>query len=174
LEAKGRCKVWFGDESGFTENPPPANAWAPAGNPHAHEMHTGTRKRLNAIGCCDFNLNPVSVCFKEGKVGGVDFRAWGQALAAKCDRACPSHLWLDNGPIHKAKATLALLPAWKAKGLIIHFLPAYSPELNRIEIMWRIMKRSRPFELLEIAALRAALKSIVRHLRRAKSYGALT
>ena len=59
--------------------------WAgelPKGEPHAHEMKSGTRARLNGIGCCDRNLKPVSMWFKEGREGGADFRARGKALAA--------------------------------------------------------------------------------------------
>jgi hypothetical protein len=32
------------------------------------------------------------------------------------------------------------IPKWEKKGLIIKFLPAYSPELNIIEILWRFIK----------------------------------
>ena len=99
-------------------------------------------------------------------MGGADFRAWGQALAAKCDPLVPTHLWLDNGPIHTAKATMALFPQWACRGLVIHFLPPYSPELNRIEILWRKMKRLRPFVLLEIKALRVALRKVLKSLLR--------
>ena len=84
-------------------------------------LKTGTRPRLNGIGCCDFNLKPVSMWFKEGRVGGADFRSWGSALAAKCNPLVSTHLWLDNGPIHTAKATRALFPQWASKGLHIHF-----------------------------------------------------
>ena len=165
-EAVGLARVLFGDESGFTENPPLTQAWAPKGEPHAHEMKTGTRARLNGIGCCDFNLKPVSMWFKEGRVNGADFRAWAKALAAKCDPNVPTHLWLDNGPIHTAKATQALFTDWATKGLHIHFLSPYSPELNRIEILWRKMKRLRPFILLGIKELRTALRKILKFISR--------
>ena len=95
-------------------------------------------------------------------MGGADFRAWGKALAAKCEPATPTHLWLDNGPIHTAKATQALFPELAAKGLLIHFLPPYSPELNRIEILWRKIKRLRPFVLLEVKQLRFTLRKILK------------
>ena len=104
--------------------------------------------------------------FKAGRVGSADFRAWGQALAAKCDPLVPTHLWLDNDPTLTAQATQALFPEWVSRGLIIHFLPPYSPELNRIKILWRKMKRLRPFVLLEIKALRIALRKILKSLLR--------
>jgi putative transposase len=161
--------VAFGDESGFTENPPPCHAWAPKGAPHAHEMKTGTRQRLNAIGCCGHRLDPQSVWFFEGRVRGVEFRRWAASFAASCDPARPTHLWLDNGPVHTSKATRACFEGWLQRGLMIHFLPPYCPELNRVEIMWRIMKRLRPFQLLEQPQLRSVLKAIVMGLR--KIYG---
>ena len=104
--------------------------------------------------------------FKEGRVNGADFRAWAKALAAKCDPNVPTHLWLDNGPIHTAKATQALFTDWATKGLHIHFFSPYSPELNRIEILWRKMKRLRPFILLGIKELRTALRKILKFLSR--------
>ena len=30
--------------------------------------------------------------------------------------------------------------AWKERGLIVKYLPTYSPELNLIEIVWRFIK----------------------------------
>ena len=32
------------------------------------------------------------------------------------------------------------LPEWEKKGLLVFYLPEYSPELNLIEILWRFMK----------------------------------
>ncbi|MBE9171294.1 transposase [Pleurocapsales cyanobacterium LEGE 06147] len=37
---------------------------------------------------------------------------------------------------------------WSEKGLIIFFLPTYSPELNLIEILWRFIK----YKWLEVDA----------------------
>jgi hypothetical protein len=131
-------------------------------------MHTGTRKRLNVIGCCDWEMRPVCLSFVEGKVGGAEWRRWLSKLAKTCSPEVPTHLWLDNGPIHKSKLSLAAIEAAKDSGLLIHFLPAYSPELNRIEMMWRVAKRRRPFMLLEIPALRKTLDKIFRMMKTQK------
>ena len=32
------------------------------------------------------------------------------------------------------------IPSWEKKGLFLYFLPAYAPELNLIEILWRFIK----------------------------------
>ena len=54
--------------------------------------------------------------------------------------AQPTVLVLDNASIHKAHAVKAQLAGWAARGLTLLFLPPYSPELNRIEILWRFCK----------------------------------
>lgn len=47
---------------------------------------------------------------------------------------------LDNAPIQTADEFEEWIPEWKKQGLIIKYLPAYSPELNLIEILWRKIK----------------------------------
>lgn len=48
---------------------------------------------------------------------------------------------------------------WEDKAVFLHFLPAYSPELNLIEILWRKIK----YEWLELDAYQSYkhLKSAV-------------
>ena len=47
---------------------------------------------------------------------------------------------LDNASIHKAKVVQEQQQKWKDRGLYLQFIPAYSPELNKIEIFWKQMK----------------------------------
>ena len=47
---------------------------------------------------------------------------------------------IDNAPIHTSQAFQKRVPIWKKKGLVLYFLPGYSPELNLIEILWRFIK----------------------------------
>lgn len=47
---------------------------------------------------------------------------------------------LDNAPTHTSKKFKDQIETWKEKGLTLYFLPTYSPELNRIEILWKFMK----------------------------------
>ena len=62
---------------------------------------------------------------------------------------------LDNASAHKAKEIEPLLKVLQGKGLKLYFLPAYSPELNRIEKLWHKMKyewmafKSRDAQTLE-------------------------
>jgi len=49
-------------------------------------------------------------------------------------------LVLDNAPIHRSKAFKNKIKEWKNNDLYIYFLPPYSPELNKIEILRRFIK----------------------------------
>jgi len=47
---------------------------------------------------------------------------------------------LDNAPTHTSNLFQDNIEEWEKKGLILYFLPTSSPQLNRIEILWRLMK----------------------------------
>ena len=54
--------------------------------------------------------------------------------------ARPTVLVLDNASVHRAACVQARRPAWAARGLRLQFLPAYCPELNKIELLWHRCK----------------------------------
>ena len=47
---------------------------------------------------------------------------------------------VDNAPTHTSKKFKEQMNIWKEKGLLIFFLPPYSPQLNPIEQLWKFMK----------------------------------
>ena len=49
-------------------------------------------------------------------------------------------LVIDNAPVHRSKAFEAKIKVWRELDLYVYFLPKYSPELNKIEILWRFIK----------------------------------
>jgi transposase len=55
---------------------------------------------------------------------------------------------LDQASIHTSNEIIKKLEEWKKKKLELFWLPAYCPELNLIEILWRFMK----YEWIEISA----------------------
>ncbi len=52
----------------------------------------------------------------------------------------PTVVVLDNGSIHRSKEVSAALPALRARGVYLYFLPPYSPDLNPIEPAFRTVK----------------------------------
>ena len=72
----------------------------------------------------------------EGTTDTESFRAYVQAVLVPTLR--PGDLVvMDNLSPHKSDPTLALISSAGAK---VHFLPAYSPDLNPIEKMWSKVK----------------------------------
>jgi putative transposase len=49
---------------------------------------------------------------------------------------------LDNGAIHRSKETRAAIPTLCERGVYLYFLPPYSPELNAIESVFRVVKHN--------------------------------
>ncbi len=71
------------------------------------------------------------------------FDAFVETYAGKYEETkVPCLVVLDNASIHnsgvfKFKKKLA---DWQQRGVCLHFLPPYSPELNLIEMLWRKVK----------------------------------
>jgi len=60
---------------------------------------------------------------------------------------------MDNAPIHHSKEFENKINSWKEDDLDIFFLPKYSPHLNPIEILWRMMKyKWLPYEEIKSQA----------------------
>jgi transposase len=56
-------------------------------------------------------------------------------------------LVIDNASVHHSKAFETKITQWQEQDLYVYFLPKYSPELNKIEILWRFIKYSwLPFD----------------------------
>lgn len=57
---------------------------------------------------------------------------------------------LDNASVHRSQLSQQQQQQWQQQGLILFFLPPYSPQMNRIEEEWLHLKRdelaSRVFE----------------------------
>ena len=70
---------------------------------------------------------------------------------------------VDNASIHRSEAFEDRMPHWKKHGLIIKYLPPYSPELTLIEILWRRIKYTwLPFSAYAcLNALSEALETIL-------------
>jgi transposase len=47
---------------------------------------------------------------------------------------------LDNASVHTAKCIQDRRKVWEDRGLLLFYLPKYSPHLNIIEILWRMLK----------------------------------
>lgn len=95
--------------------------------------------------------------------------AMNSAMLVKCMDDFASRLVkktvliLDNASTHTSKLFRSRLAAWRKQGLHIQHIPAYCPELNLIECLWKQIKYHwlNPLDFLTAASLQTALEAIL-------------
>ena len=141
----GEIELAYVDEAGFMPQPPNRSAWTLRGETHCVTAKRG--KRLNLIGAM-LSSGKLVLAKLWRSVTGLYFFAFLMAMIERIRK--PLVVILDNASIHTSKK---LKPYWdllEEKGMTFYFLPPYSPELNRIEILWRKMKYEwLPFKQME-------------------------
>lgn len=144
LDATNFIDLYFADESGFNLEGYVPYGWQPKGE---HIEITPAKTKSTQI----FGLMSL----------------WGQLESYACQGSMNSKaviaflndfakrivqktvVVLDNATIHHSKEFEAQIERWKEQDLYIFFLPRYSPHLNPIEILWRMIK----YQWLEYEAL---------------------
>jgi transposase len=127
-------RVYF-DESGFSLTPSIPYAWQPIGE--TIKRPCSRSKQLNVLGFANHNGQFDSSVF-EGSVTTAVVVACVDKFAEQIKR--PTALIIDNAPTHTSHEFSAHLERWKGLGLMPIFISPYSPELNKIEIVWRRIK----------------------------------
>ncbi|WP_051906350.1 IS630 family transposase [Methylomarinum vadi] len=152
----GEIELAYVDEAGFAAQPPNRSAWTKSGESHA--VTAKRTQRLNVIGAL-LSSGGLLLAKLWKSVNGLWFFGFLMALIERIKK--PVVVILDNASIHTAKK---LKPYWELleeKGMRFYFLPPYSPELNRIEILWRKMKYQwLPFKSFTPAELEQAIEEI--------------
>lgn len=132
----------FSDESEALTHPYLARAWAKRGA-DLRVPAPGQARKIAMMGAFDWAARELLVETAKTK-RSTDFIALLEALDQRYGpkpgaEGKPVVIVLDNGPIHKSKATQAALAA-RAHWLSVEWLPKYAPELNDIEPIWRDLK----------------------------------
>jgi transposase len=134
-EARGELLVYYYDESGVSLTPLIPYGWQ--ANGETVQLPSSRSKRLNILGFYTRN-NQFESTTMEGSVNS-------KCIIAYFDRFCEQNdkeivVIVDNASTHTSHAFKAKLPIWANKGMLVKYLPTYSPELNIIEILWRFIK----------------------------------
>jgi transposase len=153
LTEAGLCDLWYLDESGFAPTLPTGYTWARSGTRALVWDEPPQGRRLNVLGAlAPYGEQPDLVwTAPPGKIDAavvLDFLcrtvaglpALPDRLPADYRRPRPGIVVLDNASAHTSKAVKAVLPALAAAGVTVYYLPPYSPDLNRIEEVWRQIK----------------------------------
>lgn len=96
---------------------------------------TASRTRVNIFG--SINLSDMNVTITNEKtINSSTVIQHFEKLRVKYPDAPRIHMILDNGPYNKSEE---VQEAAKRLGIVLHYLPTYSPNLNPIERLWKIM-----------------------------------
>lgn len=125
------------DEAGFSQVHPNRSAWTPKAERHLIEAKRG--KRLNVLAAMLSSGELFSAKLWQTTTSDlfVGFLAMLKDYVGN-----PITVILDNASIHKSKANAHAVKFLGTLGVTLYFLPPYSPELNRIEKLWHLMKHT--------------------------------
>jgi transposase len=127
--------LYFADESGFNMEGYVPYGWQPKGK--YIEITPAKTKGIQIFGLMNLN-NDLESYTIEGSMNSEIVIAFLDDFKSRIKQ--PTVIVLDNAPIHRSKKFEAKINEWKQEGLYIFFLPKYSPHLNPIEILWRMVK----------------------------------
>jgi putative transposase len=138
--AAGRVRLYYLDESGFSPSLPTGYSWCLPGQRKRVKYEYPQGRRVNTLATYE-PLAPVpgldAVPF-ERTLTSDDLLAY---LRDRLPAAgVPRVVVLDNAGIHTSKAVKAARPGLAKQGIYLYYLPAYSPELNRIEPVFKQVK----------------------------------
>ena len=162
LEAVGLIELFYGDESGFWQNPVIARAWQFAGEEIRLLPDKG--KRLSVFGLLNQKCEGKFWASEKTIKSEFVIECLEEWIKDKTDQV--RVLVLDNARIHRSQKMQGKLAEWEEKGFYIFNLPTYSPHLNIIEILWRKMKYEwlKPGDYASFEKLTEAIKEILSNL----------
>lgn len=111
---------------------------------------SGQRKTIPYEAPQDRRINALAALVRQGpspsltwdavprSLKGADLLAFLPAIPRRTD--VPLVVVLDNATLHRSAVVKAALPALWAQRLYLYFLPTYSPELNPIEPVFKVIK----------------------------------
>ncbi|WP_321900125.1 IS630 family transposase [Paraburkholderia heleia] len=130
-------RLLYLDEAGFHGSPPVQRSWSPRGLPHQVEPNHHCRRSV--ICALDFGGNTLIHAARTGTIKAPDVECFIDSVLAS-GNGLPTVIVLDNASVHHGISE-ATRQRWLLEHkTVLFYLPAYSPELNMIEIVWRHLK----------------------------------
>jgi transposase len=126
------------DEAGFSASPPVQRAWSPVGWPHP--VTPAPHQRVSVLGALDFAGQRLYHQPVPGTVNRETFVAFIDDLLTQTHQPLLTFIVLDNARIHHGLEEDVIWRWMTQHRAILCYLPPYSPELNRIEILWKQAK----------------------------------
>lgn len=154
------AQIFFGDEAGVRSDFHSGTTWGRRGHTPIVSS-TGARFRVNMISAISAQ-GQLRFMLTEGRVTASVFLEFLKRLMVNV--SAPIFLVVDGHSTHKAKSVRRFVEAQGGR-LELHYLPAYSPELNPDELVWNNLKTHTLGR--KVIASRQELRALVlSHLRR--------
>jgi transposase len=130
--------IYFADEAGVRSDYHAGTTWAPVGRTPTVRA-TGARFSVNMLSAVSAQ-GALRFMLCEGTVNAAVFIEFCRRLLR--DQPGPVYPVVDGHPAHRARATAEFVASTEGR-LKLFFLPAYSPELNPDEWVWKNVKPDR-------------------------------
>ena len=139
-EAVGGAAVVYRDECRFSRQAPVPYAWQRRGQPPVELPAVRGRGGYSVLGFWQPGApgQPLDAYVRTGALTADLFVLAVNEFVEQL--TAPAVLVLDNASIHTAHLVRERHAAWAAAELTLLFLPPYSPELNKIELLWHRCK----------------------------------
>ena len=148
------------DESGFSPSLPLGYSWCLPGQRKRVPYEYPQGRRVNVLASYEPYADEPWLGWQafERTLTSDDLLAYLRSLPAA---GVPRVVVLDNASIHISKAFRAQRRSLAGLGIYLYYLPAYSPELNRIEPVFRQVK----YQEIPVRSYtsKAALRQAVEH-----------
>lgn len=145
LYLSGHIDLYFADESGFNMDGYVPYGWQPHGE--YIEITPAKTKGTQVFGLMSLDNQLQAYTFKGSNTSQmvISFLDDFQNNIVK-----QTVVVMDNAPTHRSGEFQSNIEKWKEQDLEIFFLPKYSPHLNPIEILWRMIKyKWLPYEKIK-------------------------
>jgi transposase len=137
--AAAELRLYYLDECGFSPSLPISYSWCLPGQRKRVPYEYPQGRRVNALATYEpYGMEAAleAVAF-ERTLTSDDLLAYLGALPRS---AVPRVVVLDNAGLHISKAAKARRRELARSGIYLYYLPAYSPELNEIEPVFKRVK----------------------------------
>lgn len=150
----GAIDLYFLDQAGFAPTLPTGYTWARVGTRKLVRYEAPEGRRVNVVGAwapagpSGPRLVVETRRREQGRYDAAAHLRFVQEAVAGLPavpppgyrRPRPCVIVLDNYSVHRAQAVQAAAPTLAEWDVHFYFLPAYTPELNAIEPLWRQVK----------------------------------
>lgn len=156
--------VYFGDAAHFRHNAETTYSWSEIGEPHIIPTNSG-RTHHNVIGVYCAQTHESFFIQTPDNINSAKVIELLKMLREHHPASAKVYVILDNARHHHARDVKAYC---ESSGIDLVFLPTYSPNLNVIERLWKLVRKKvlkdRYYATLDLFV--AAIRDLLEHLER--------